>query len=160
MEIERKFLVKEIPDLSGIRPISYERYYLSTDESSVVRIQKRGDKYEYETKKNISHLEYEKTKRLISGAEFEALKQVKASEGIMRDGYQISSKPDISIKIYHGRFEGLVRAEVEFSSREEAEAYIPAVWMGIEITHSPLGVDARLLHLSKEEFLSLLTRSS
>ena len=28
MEIERKWFVKTLPDLSGLTPVSYERYFL------------------------------------------------------------------------------------------------------------------------------------
>ncbi len=156
MEIERKFLVKEMPDLDNLKPIGYERYYLSEDESSIVRIQKKGDKYEREIKKSISNLEHEKVKECISEEEFDELKLGRDADGIIREGYQLSSNPDISLKIYRGRFEGLVRVEVEFSSREDAEAFVPLAWMGTEITTSPLGADARLSHLNKEEFLNLL----
>lgn len=159
MEIERKFLVKELPDLSGIAPIRYERYYITKDGPLVERIQKKGDKYEFESKKTISPLEHDKNKRYITQEEFEHLRRGKEEEGIIRDGYLLSENPEVSVKIYHGRLEGLARAEVEFSSKEEAEAYIPESWMGEEITTSPLGADARLLHLSSQEFASLLIRT-
>lgn len=159
MEIERKFLVKELPDLSDIKPVRYERYYLNKDGQTVERIQKKGDVYEFETKKTISHLEHDKKKRYISQDEFERLREGKEADGIVRDGYTLSVDPEVSIKIYHERFEGLVRVEVEFSSREAAEAYIPESWMGTEITTSPLGADARLLHLTRDEFLGLLERT-
>jgi adenylate cyclase len=159
MEIERKFLVKELPDLSDIKPVRYERYYLNKDGQSVERIQKKGDRYEFETKKTISPLEHEKQKRYISQDEFEQLREGKEADGIVRDGYMLSANPEVSIKIYHGRFEGLVRAEVEFSSKEEAGVYVPENWMGTEITTSPLGADARLLHITRDEFPSLLQRA-
>lgn len=164
MEIERKFLVKEIPNLEGIKSIPYERYFVKIDPESQERIQKKGDSYEYEIKRvvpgvgNVSqHL---KEKRTINKEEFDNLKEGKENEGIIREGFNISSNPDVSIKIYHGRFEGLVRAEVEFENSEEAEKYIPESWMGEEITNYPLGMDSRLLHLSREEFNSLLKRHS
>lgn len=159
MEIERKFLVKELPDLSDIKPVRYERYYLNKDGPSVERIQKKGDRYEFESKKTISPLEHDKQKRYINQDEFEHLRKGKEADGIVRDGYMLSTNPEVSIKIYHDRFEGFVRAEVEFSSKEAAEAYVPESWMGAEITTSPLGADARLLHLTKDEFLSLLQRA-
>jgi len=159
MEIERKFLVKELPDLLDIKPVRYERYYLKKDEPLVERIQRKGDRYEFESKKTISPLEHEKQKRYISQGEFERLREGKEAEGIIRDGYTLSEDPEVSIKIYHERFEGLIRAEVEFSSKETAEAYIPDSWMGAEVTISPLGADARLLHLTRDEFSSLLQRT-
>src|SRR3989344_9376088 len=111
MEIERKFLINGMPDLSGIKPISYERYYIKKDGETVERIQKKGDSYEYETKRTISHLEHKKEKRRITQKEFAELKRGKEDEGIIRDGYLLSSNPDVSIKIYHGKFDGLARVE-------------------------------------------------
>lgn len=162
MEIERKFLIKEMPKLEGIKSIPYERYFIKIEPEYQERIQKKGDVYEYEIKKavhgagNIS--KHQKEKRYISKEEFENLKQGKENEGVIREGFNISSNPDVSIKIYHGRFEGLVRAEVEFDSVEEASSYVPEAWMGEEITHSPLGMDSRLLYLTEEEFGDLLEK--
>jgi len=160
MEIERKFLVKNMPDISGIQPVYYERYFLKIEDGYQERIQRKGDRYEFETKKlvpsigNVSH--HEKTRDQITEKEFERLKEGKENLGIMRDGYFLSKNPDISIKIYRGKYEGLVRAEVEFDSEKEARDYQPEPWMGEEITNSPLGMDSRLLHLTTDEFRDLL----
>ncbi len=163
MEIERKFLVTALPDISGEPPIRYERYFLKDADGVQERIQKKGDTYELEIKRALpgadSFVSHEKEKHSITKEKFESLKQGKESNGIIRDGYLISENPEISIKIYHGRFEGLVRAEVEFPSIESAETYTPEPWMGEEITNSPLGMDARLLHLTSDEFKSLLERT-
>jgi hypothetical protein len=40
-----------MPDLSGITPISYERYFLRINKGIEERIQKKGDEYERETLK-------------------------------------------------------------------------------------------------------------
>jgi adenylate cyclase len=125
MEIERKFLIKELPDRSRIKPVHYERYYLQKGKDMVVRIQKKGENYEYETKRTISDLEHEKEKHSITQEEFESLRKGKESEVIIRESYQIQCEPTISIKIYHERFEGLSRAEVEFLTKAEAENYTP-----------------------------------
>ncbi|HBT74474.1 TPA: hypothetical protein DEB29_00470, partial [Candidatus Wolfebacteria bacterium] len=114
-EIERKFFVKEMPDLSGIHPLHYERYFLERGAGKEVRISKVNDSYVFEEKSEVSDLERTRTKKETSREEFERLKE-NASEGIVRDRYAISSNPDIAIQIYHGRFDGLVRVEVEFDS--------------------------------------------
>ncbi|MDR2901763.1 MAG: hypothetical protein LBU87_01455, partial [Lactobacillales bacterium] len=69
-EIERKFLIKKLPDLGRITPVRYERYFLSDDGIRQVRIQKTGDKYELETKTKINAFEFEKSKKEISEGEF------------------------------------------------------------------------------------------
>ena len=154
-EIERKFLVKKLPDLNDIRPFRYERYYLERGKGVEVRIQFVNGKYEWEKKFEKSALERSTEKKEISKSQFNALKR-KATGAIIRDSYQLSQKPKTSIKIYSGRFEGLVRAEVEFDSIEEAKEFQPPEWMGKEITQSPLGRDAKLLDLTQEEFEKLL----
>jgi CYTH domain-containing protein len=109
------------------------------------------------TKRELSHLERTVEKRNITEAEFNLLKQG-ASEVIIRDRYEIATNPDIAVQIYHGRFEGLVRAEVEFKSVEEAKAFKPLPWMGREMSDLPLARDARLLDLDAETFKRLLAQ--
>lgn len=164
MEIERKFLVHTLPDITNILPVRYERYFLKITDGYQERIQRKGDIYELEVKKSVPTMgkivHYEKTKRPISKEESEKLKEGKENAGIIRDGYFLSKKPDISIKIYHGRFEGLIRAEVEFDNEDEANSYRPEPWMGEEITRSPLGMDSRLLHLTDSELQDLIKAKS
>ncbi len=155
MEIERKFLIKDIPDLSSITPVRYERYYIKRAPGFEERIQKKDDVFEYEIKKEISNLERTKDKRIITEKEFNAFKN-QVTESIIRDSYKINST--ISIKKYYGKFVGLVRAEVEFDSIEKAKNFVPEVWMGKEITDSPLGRDAKLLDLSEGDFKSLINK--
>lgn len=154
-EIERKFLVKKLPDLSRLKPYHYERYYLERGKGAEERIQFVNGKYEWEKKIEKSALERSTEKKEISKSQFNALK-MKAAEAIIRDSYQFSEGPKVSIKIYSGRFEGLVRAEIEFESIEEAKKFQPPEWMGKEITQSSLGRDAKLLDLAQEEFVNLL----
>ncbi len=154
-EIERKFFVATMPDLSGKEPIPYERYYLRREGGVEERIQKKGDAYEYERKEKISDLQHKKETRAISQEEFESLR-LGVGDAIIRDGYMISNNPDITIKIYHGKHEGLVRAEVEFDSLEEAQAFVPPEWLGKEITGTPLGKDSGLLDLNEEQFKEML----
>jgi adenylate cyclase len=154
-EIERKFLVKRLPDLSKRECINYERYFLKIEADSEERIQKKGDKYEKERKFKISDLSRKTEKQEISKEDFDVLKKT-ASKSIIRDSYKISDIPNITIKIYHRNYDGLVRAEVEFSSEMEAKNFQPYNWMGKEITNTQLGNDSRLIKLDPKEFKDLL----
>jgi CYTH domain-containing protein len=154
-EIERKFLAKSLPDLSGKECISYERYFLKIESDFEERIQKKGDKYEKERKFKTSNLSRETEKQEISKEDFDVFKK-SASKSIIRDSYKISDTPNITIKIYHGDYEGLIRVEVEFSSEEEAKNFQSYDWMGKEITDTKLGKDAKLIQLTKKEFKDLL----
>ncbi len=155
-EIERKFLVREMPiDISKQAPKVYERFYLEVAPDFEDRIQMVDDRYYREKKRRVSDLERTKEKEEISKEEFERLKQ-DAGNAILRESFFVSQEPEISIKVYKGRFEPLVRAEVEFETEVEAKKFIPLYWMGKEITDSPLGKDSKLILLSDLEFKELL----
>lgn len=150
-EIERKFFVRELPSLSGITPLYYERYILSKEKGKETRIQKIDDSYTYEEKSDLSDLERTRVKRDITKEEFEAYRAQSNQKAILRERYNISSNPDIAIQIYHGDFEGLVRAEVEFTTEEEAKSFQPLPWMGEEMTGLPIARDASLLEVSRTQ---------
>ena len=149
-EIERKFFVKDLPDLSGIVQLRYERYFLERENGVEVRISKVNDACFYEKKIEVSHLERTREKREISVEEFAQWKK-KASEAIVRDRYNISTNPDIAIQVYHGRFEGLIRAEVEFKTEDDAQLFVPLDWMDKEMTGLPVARDSRLIELSDDQ---------
>ena len=146
-------------DLSGKEKILYERYFLKITPDYEERVQKRGEKYELEKKFKKSDLSRQTEKKEISKTDFEQLKK-SASKSIIREGYQISEKPNISIKIYHGDHEGLMRAEIEFPSETEANKFQPLNWMGKEITNTPLGKDSELIQLTKKQLTDLLKQLS
>lgn len=154
-EIERKWLVKQLPSLINKPKVHYERFILPSEPGVERRIQLKENQYQLETHIPSSTLSRQKTTQLISKEEFEKLK-VSAIAYIVRNSYQISSQPNISVKIYGGKFKGLFRVEVEFTSELEAQAFIPLDWFGAEITHTPLTRDALLVKLTDEEFQGIL----
>ena len=154
-EIERKFLIRSLPDLSLLPKIEYERYFLFISESIEMRIQKKGNVYEFERKEVRDNLSRIGNTIQISPDEFAALKKSTIGE-IIRESYTYANNPDISIKIYHGKFEGLQRVEVEFKTIEEAKDFQPMPWFGREITDTKLAQDKKLLQLEEGEFGSLL----
>lgn len=158
-EIERKFLIKNLPDLSQKEKVSYERYYLFNKNGIELRIQRKGSKYELERKIHISTTERTKEKLEISKEEFNLIKPL-ATDIILRDSYNLGTSPDLTVKIYHGKFEGLARAEVEFNSIEQLISFQPPDWFGREITDSMLARDSQLLKLTEEEFKQLVTDAS
>lgn len=153
MEIERKYLVKRLPDLSTIAPMEMERYYLHSNENVEIRIQRVDQSYSSEQKVKVSKNGRTKEVREITKTVFDELKQG-ASQAILRTSYDLGR--NLSIKIYHGAYEGLVRAEIEFANEKKAGAYQPEPWMGPEITDSPLGRDSRLVTLTQAQFKKLI----
>lgn len=154
-EIERKWIITDLPELGDQKPLPYERHFIFTDEKVEVRIQRKGDKYEFERKFEASDLTRKGQKFEITAAEFESFKD-HAIASLSRESYLLDG--DISIKVYKGRHEGLVRAEIEFASEQEAEDFTPPDWFGEEITTAPLGRDKHLAFLADKDFKALLEK--
>lgn len=155
-EIERKYLIKQMPNLKNIKPIRYERYYINDNIDNQIRAQKKDEKFELETKSKISDIEYKKEKQEITEQEF--LKLIKnCKKVIIRDSYLINENPNITIKIYHETYKGLVRAEVELSNEDEYRNFEIPEWFGKDITNTELGMDAKLIKLDRANFLEILT---
>ena len=156
-EIERKYLIKQIPNLKSIKPIRYERYYINDNINNQIRVQKKDERFELETKSKISNAEYKKEKQEITEQQFlQLIKDCK--KVIIRDSYLIDEKPNITIKIYQGTYKGLIRAEVEFDSEYEYNNFEIPEWFGKDITNTELGMDARLIKLAREDFLEILRK--
>lgn len=154
--ISRKFLVKEMPDLKNVRFSHSVRFYLYRDAKRVVRIQSKDNSdFELERKSDRTDLIRVGETIQITKEEFNALSRF-SSEKVERDSYVVHVNPRILLRIYHGKFEGLIRAEVTFENEEQAAVFLPETWMGREITDSPLAKEGKLLDLSEKEFRDLL----
>lgn len=157
IEIERKFLIQELPDLEGKIPLCYTRYFISEDENKQIRVQRKGNRFELETKTKLNELKYRKTKTEISEENFLKLSS-KCTKAIIRDSYLFCEQPNITLKIYHGTYEGLIRAEIEYDNIKQVENYNLPDWFGTEITGSELASDNKLIKLSRDEFLQHLKK--
>lgn len=145
MRLTRRFIVKNLDNIELNNPIRYERYYINEN----LRVQRKDNCYEKEIldKENVLI-----EKKKIEKEEFDLLKE-KAYSKIIRDSYLYLKDKRVSIKKYYDIYEGLNRVEISFSSKEEMDSYIKEMWMGKEITNSPLAFDKYLSKLNREEFL-------
>ena len=142
--LTKRYIVSSIDNLNLSEPIRYERYYINDK----CRIQLRNNEYQKEiVDENNNIIE----KRTISKKEFFVLKEKSYSE-IIRESYLFLDDKRISIKKYLGKYLGLYRVEVTFNSIKEENEYKKEIWMGEEITKSPLAFDIYLSKMSKEEF--------
>ena len=153
-EIERKWILSKLPDVGNQVPIHYERHFLFIGEEVEVRIQRKGDKFEFERKVESNDLTRIGEKFEITEAEFNHFKQY-AIGSLERESNIVDG---VSVKVYKGKHTGLIRAEVEFSSEDEAKQFAVPEWFGQEITDSPLGKDKKLIQLSSEGFNLLLEK--
>ena len=139
MEIERKFLIKDLHSL----PFSIEAYphreleqaYLCT--GPVVRIRKDDEQYflTYKSKGLMSREEYNLP---LTAEAYEHLKPKADGILITKDRYVIPEKGGLFIEldISHGEYEGVLLAEVEFPTEEAANAYTAPEWFGEDVTYS------------------------
>ena len=132
MEIERKFLVKEVPDLTGVKYSEIKQGYFSL--SPEKRVRQKDNKY-YVTEKGEGDMVRQEREREIGKNEAEGLFALSKTYIIEKKRYFIPcGKLTIELDIYGGRHAGLVVAEVEFESEEEALSFSPPEWFGTDIT--------------------------
>lgn len=136
MEIERKFLIQELPDdLDSYPFLLLEQAYLCTE--PVVRVRRSDDIYTltYKSKGLMSREEYNLP---LTAESYEHLKQKADGNVIRKKRFRIPlpNKLTIELDLFDAPFEGLILAEVEFASEEQALAFLPPDWFGKEVTWS------------------------
>ena len=132
MEIERKFTVKELPDLSQFAFHVMEQGYLNTD--PVVRVRKEDDNY-YLTYKGKGLLAREEYNLPLNEEAYYHL--VEKSDGIIirKKRYLIPyEKYTIELDVFEEPYENLIIAEVEFDTEEEAATFKPPAWFEEDVT--------------------------
>lgn len=145
MRLTKRFVVSSLDNIPLSNPIRYERYYINDN----LRIQKKQDNLEKEILDNDNNIIEKKN---ILEEEFNTLKKQSYSK-IIRDSYLYLNDERVSIKRYFDNYDGLIRVEVKFDTIEEMQSYIKELWMGKDITNTPLAFDKYLSKLSREEFL-------
>lgn len=140
MEIERKFLIKEMPDLSMFPSKKLIQGYLCTDPT--VRVRSEDDEY-YLTYKS-------KSKDFISREEYNLPLNKEAFEHMLQkvDGNIISKRRYLiplgkneegneltaELDVFDPPFAPLCFAEVEFPTIEEANSFVKPEWLGEDVT--------------------------
>ena len=132
MEIERKFLINKLPDLSEYKYVDIQQGYLSTN--PVVRIRKKNDKYIL-TYKGSGLMAREEIEAALTEEAYQHLLGKIDGRPITKRRYLIPYDPyTIELDVFSGHKEGLIMAEVEFPSVEEANAFVAPDWFGEDVT--------------------------
>lgn len=134
LEIERKFLVAKLPNnLHQYEKLFIRQGYISTDPT--MRLRQQNDRYFFTFKGsgNISKLEFEYE---LDEKQFNKLWEKLESSIITKTRYLIPIESGLTaeLDIYEDDLDGFINAEVEFSSMDEAEEFIPPKWFGREIS--------------------------
>lgn len=138
MEIERKFLItkENLPEnLASFDSHEIEQGYLCT--APVVRIRRQDDSY-YMTYKSKGLLAREEYNLPLNKEAYEHLRPKADGILISKTRYLIPEKNGLTIEldVFHGIYESVYLAEVEFDSEEDANAYQPPAWFGEDVTFS------------------------
>nr|WP_288555921.1 CYTH domain-containing protein [uncultured Mediterraneibacter sp.] len=136
MEIERKYLIDQIPfDLSEYPSRKIEQGYLCTE--PVVRIRRDGEDY-YLTYKSKGLMIREEYNLPLTPDAYEHLKPKADGRIITKERFLIPLDDTLTIEL--DRFEGdlapLLLAEVEFQDEDSANAFVPPDWFGEDVTFS------------------------
>jgi CYTH domain-containing protein len=134
MEIERKFLLKELPLLTHYKSENIIQGYISTD--PVIRIRQMDNLYCL-TVKSQGHMIREEFELPITKEQYASLWTKLETNAIEKTRYLIPIENDLiaELDIYKGCLTGLTTVEVEFLSAGAASSFAPPSWFGEDITH-------------------------
>jgi CYTH domain-containing protein len=138
-EIERKFLVREIPDGLTSYPASdiAQGYLVSLDDGLQVRLRKSDERYLLTYKRGTGNVREEREVELTA-EQFDDLWPATEGKRLVKTRYEIPfGDRVVEIDVYHDRHEGLVVAEVEFETEEAAKDFQPPDWLGDDVTGDP-----------------------
>jgi adenylate cyclase len=134
MEVERKFLVSEVPSLDGAEADEILQGYLAIGSDGEVRVRRKGDKLLLTAKRG-SGISREEAEIELDRASFDGLWPLTEGRRLQKRRHVLPhGELKIELDVYAGELEGLVVAEVEFRSEEDANAFDPPDWLGEEVT--------------------------
>ena len=142
-EIERKYLVKQVPENLASYPFhEIEQGYLCTE--PVVRIRRQDEEYYLTYKSKGLMIREEYNLPLTKNAYFHLREKIDGRL-ISKRRYLIPLDPyTIELDVFHSPKDDLILAEVEFPSEEDALTFTPPDWFGEDVTNSSLYHNSRL----------------
>jgi CYTH domain-containing protein len=134
-EIERKWLVADLPDLSECKRAKIVQGYLAVAaDATEVRLRKKSRRY-FETVKRGTGLRRKEREVTITRKQFDSLWPATRGRRLEKVRYTLQWKTKkIEVDVYEKGLKGLMVAEVEFKSRKDAAAFSPPEWLGKEVT--------------------------
>ena len=136
MEIERKYLLRQLPEHLETYPSHrIEQGYLCT--APVVRIRRQDEGY-WLTYKSKGLMVREEYNLPLTREAYLHLRPKTDGILICKTRYLIPLGGGLTaeLDVFHDDYEGLFLVEVEFPSEEAAEAFLPPEWFGEDVTFS------------------------
>ena len=153
MEIERKYLVRELPgDLDSYPHTEIEQGYLCT--SPTLRIRRMGDVFILTVKEHIvgssTAIQNREEEFTMLRDSYERLKTKCDGNLVSKTRYRIPLADGLTaeLDIFHGAHQGLCIVEVEFPSVEAADTFTPPAWFGEDVSTDPRYRNSWLAHNS------------
>lgn len=134
MEIEKKYLLKTMPDLKKYKFRKIEQAYLCTD--PVIRVRREDENY-YMTYKGRGLLAREEYNLPLTAESYAHLIGKADGNVISKTRYLIPLEQEgliAEVDVFAPPFAPLVMAEVEFTSEAQAAAFEAPEWFGQEVT--------------------------
>lgn len=149
MEIERKFTIKQLPgNLEAYPSVRIEQAYLCT--APVIRVRKEGNDYvlTYKGSGMMAREEHnlalneDAYRHLLAKADGNIISKTRylipLTDPVVREGFPTPPSDytlTIELDVFDPPFAPLVMAEVEFGSKEAAEAFVPPPWFDEDVTY-------------------------
>ena len=134
MEVERKFRLRRLPDLSGTDADPIEQGYLAVGADGEVRLRRKGERTLLTVKRGTG-LSRGEAEVEVSREQFETLWPLTEGRRLRKRRHVLPHDGlEIEVDVYEEELEGLIVAEVEFDSEEQARDFEPPAWLGDEVT--------------------------
>jgi adenylate cyclase len=136
-EIERKFLVAQLPDDLDRHPSeSIDQGYLTgSGEDPEIRLRRRGERTVLTIKAGSGRTRQEEEIDL-DGERFARLWPLTEGRQLRKRRHSIPLDSDLiaELDVYRDSLDGLEVVEVEFPSEQDADAFVAPAWFGAEVT--------------------------
>jgi len=138
LEIERKFLIPHLPaDIETYPHAEILQGYYFNEWEKLVRLRKKGNSY-FQTIKSGQWLSRQEDEELLTQSIFEEERNNVGDRSLQKTRYEIPYEwKIIELDIYTWKLAWLIVAEIEFTSEEEANAFIAPDRCGKELTGIP-----------------------
>lgn len=166
MEIERKFLLRELPaHLESYPHYEIEQAYITTN--PVIRVRKKTVYHQTDETASTNYILTIKSSGLLARQEFELpieeaayINLCKKADGnvIAKTRYKIplSQNLVLELDIFSGLFTGLTMGEIEFPDEASAKSYTPPAFIRKEVTFDTRFHNSTMSSMSKEEIAEFI----
>lgn len=137
VEIERKFLVAELPaDIGAWEAARIEQGYLAITGEVEVRIRRREGSGPTLTIKSAPGLRRTEEELALMPDRFERLWPLTKGRRVVKTRHVREVSPGVvfEVDVYHERLDGLMTLEIEFADADAAEAFTPPGWVERDVT--------------------------